>query len=378
MYENLVASTISLPFYYTTRKKLKINVEEAEPILTEAYNRGVRKFAVAPQYLGGNCEAFVGKVLEPYDRSELKLMTNFAYFDESLPETGKFEACLERSLKRLRTDYVDVLFLYADCLDDYYGEIPEGYDFQAQLDMASKAKAEGKVKNIGMIFNPHNIIYAKDAIANSGGVLDTVMPYWIPVDPSVKELVSDLHNSGVTVVGGGLVDAGVDVLSDEVLNKPNNVKGITASELSTYYFLKQPELDEVIFQLDSMDYMKAVLNVADNLDRFTREDIESYFCQVELLPPGPDNPIVVCANCGYCGPCPNNTPIRQIFNAHAYYTRYGLNEASKAVFNELVTKLGKSIDDNCERCENCKKKCTHANDIPNLHRAVERFFNNVA
>ncbi len=356
----LTATTISLPFYYQ-KGKMVINEEEAEKLIKEAYLQGVRSFTTSPQYLDHACEEFLGRVLEPI-RSNIRLSTNFPYFDETLPADNPFEFCLNRSLKDLRTHYVDCLYLYADCVELGL--------FDQQLIEAKKAKEEGKIKHIGIIFNPHNLFSAKDVMQKSNGIIDTVMIYFIPTIQEQKELLNALKDAEVTIVAGGLVDTGNKALHLTNLNNINDIENISATELAARYFMSQSVFNEVIFQLESIDFLNTVCGVARNLDKYSFNEIEKYFVQTKF---NPENPRVMCCSCGYCSTCPKDIKINKIFNSYVYYDQYGMADLAVEVFKEYSNKVGGSIKDACINCGLCEKRCSHNTPIRENLKLVENF-----
>ncbi|MBU3113554.1 aldo/keto reductase [Clostridium lacusfryxellense] len=360
----LTATTISLPFYYDNGK-LVMNEPLAESLVKDAYSQGIRSFTTSPQYIGGTCECFLGRVLEPV-RKFINLSTNYPYFDKTLPVENAFEFCLSRSLMDLRTEYLDCLYLYADSVEE--GLLPQ------QLMQAKMAKEEGRVHHIGIIFTPLNLFSAKEVLKGTNNIIDTVMIYFIPTLEAQKELLSELKNSGITIVGGGLVDAGNKQLPNNILSKSHVIKNITASELATRYFMSQSVFDEVIFQLESKDFLDIVCEVSRNSKKYDYTEIEKYFKQTEF---NPANPRVICCNCGYCSPCPKGIEINKIFNSYAYYNQYGMSNIALEVFKEYQDKVGGSIEKACINCGLCEKKCSHSTPIRKNLRAVEKFMNDL-
>ncbi len=79
--------------------------DEAARMVREAYEQGINYFDVAPLY--GNAEELMGPPLEDFRREIfLSCKTN-----QRLAESSAME--LERSLKRLRTDYFDLYQLHS-------------------------------------------------------------------------------------------------------------------------------------------------------------------------------------------------------------------------------------------------------------------------
>ncbi|MBW7998057.1 MAG: aldo/keto reductase [Candidatus Glassbacteria bacterium] len=126
--------------------------EEAARMVREAYEQGINYFDVAPLY--GNAEELMGPPLEDFRRGIfLSCKTN-----QRLAEGSQME--LERSLKRLRTDYFDLYQLhYITSRDDMNKIFGPG----GAIETLDRAKQDGKVRFLG--FSAHSeeaALYAMD------------------------------------------------------------------------------------------------------------------------------------------------------------------------------------------------------------------------
>ena len=129
--------------------------EEAARYVSEAIDRGVNYFDVAPSY--GNAEERLGPALQPYrDRVFLACKTQKRKAAEARNE-------LESSLKKMKTDRFDLYqFHCAASLDDAHKILAPGGALEAVL----QARDEGLVRHIG--FSAHSeeaALYLLDAFA---------------------------------------------------------------------------------------------------------------------------------------------------------------------------------------------------------------------
>ncbi len=123
----------------------------ANNIVAEAFDRGINYFDVAPTY--GNAEERLGPALEPYrKRVFLACKTNKRDKEGAAAE-------LEQSLKRLRSDHLDLYQLHAltkmEDLETALG--PNG-----AMETYVAARKAGKVRHIG--FSAHSVETALAAI----------------------------------------------------------------------------------------------------------------------------------------------------------------------------------------------------------------------
>jgi aryl-alcohol dehydrogenase-like predicted oxidoreductase len=141
--------------------------KDARGILETAYEGGIRYFDTAPSYL--RSEELLGRVLSPV-RKNIFLATKLDHGDAKTAEQD-----LAGSLKRLKTDYVDLLLLHGLGLDGFN-------DFEAlaakdgALTFLRQAKEKGLARFIGFSTHPRNLA-AQRQFAQEAGV-DVIQP-WI-------------------------------------------------------------------------------------------------------------------------------------------------------------------------------------------------------
>ncbi|MBO3839745.1 MAG: aldo/keto reductase [Thermoproteota archaeon] len=122
---------------------MNMSHSSASSIVAKAVDRGINYFDVAPSY--GNSEEVLGPALKPYrDKVFLACKTEKRTRKEAA-------AALERSLKLLRTDYLDLYQLHAvDNLNDVEQVLGSGGAIEALLE----AQEQDRVKYIG--FTSHS------------------------------------------------------------------------------------------------------------------------------------------------------------------------------------------------------------------------------
>lgn len=126
-----------------SRLGMKQGLEHAAAIVREAAARGVTFFDTAMAY---GTESAVGQGLSGLPRSGYVISSKFTYVDED----GKMKPpqalmdCLEDSLRRLNTDYVDIYHLHAVSAEDY----PTAAD--TFVPMLIKAREQGKLRFTGL------------------------------------------------------------------------------------------------------------------------------------------------------------------------------------------------------------------------------------
>ena len=125
-----------------------INDEEATRALHRALDLGITFFDTASSYGAGHSEVLIGSAFRPV-RDRVVIATKWGYtFDEdkrmALGEDDSLaylRSCLEGSLRRLQTDYVDLYQLHLGDLP-----IPQALDMIGVLE---ELVAEGKIRSYG-------------------------------------------------------------------------------------------------------------------------------------------------------------------------------------------------------------------------------------
>ncbi|MFC1538256.1 aldo/keto reductase family protein [Candidatus Latescibacterota bacterium] len=108
-------SAIGLGSYLTIG--FKVDDKTSRDTIKKAYDGGVNFFDTADAYNNGEAEKVLGKYLSDFERSSIFLLTKcFAPISGEINDRGLsakhiFESC-HKSLKRLKTDYLDVLMCH--------------------------------------------------------------------------------------------------------------------------------------------------------------------------------------------------------------------------------------------------------------------------
>lgn len=120
-------------------------------VLFEALEMGINYFDTAHKYQNGNNEKMLGGVLKDYGRGKVFVATKIPPYRKRMGfnvmrDTADMEKMMDKSLQRLKTDYVDVLFLHS--IKD--SNCPVNEDMIAFLEKQKKA---GKARFVGISFH---------------------------------------------------------------------------------------------------------------------------------------------------------------------------------------------------------------------------------
>ncbi len=120
--------------------------KEAQKIVHASLEAGCNFFDTAPGYGGGRSETILGGALKAANRDEIVICTKTGYHADGLQDfsTAAIRPILESSLRRLQTDYVDILLLHNPPRELMNGRVATQYE---ELE---KLKQEGKIREYGV------------------------------------------------------------------------------------------------------------------------------------------------------------------------------------------------------------------------------------
>lgn len=299
----------------------RISRSEAIRILRAAFDGGIDFFDTARGYF--DSESKMGKALEPV-RDRLIIATKSPAADG-----GQLILDLHESMRELRTDYIDVFQFHVAKKCHAPGE-PDGL-----YDAALKAKAEGKIRHIGI--TAHRLDVALTAAQS--GLYDTVQ-YPMSYLSSESDLAlvdvckaNDVGFIAMKALAGGLItDA---TMAWAFMKERGNILPIWGiqrmEELEEFLALEQssPSLD---------DEMRA------KMER-DRAELSGNFCR----------------GCGYCLPCPADIEITWIARMPQAIRRMDPNFFMTEEWRGKVDKVN-----DCIHCNACKSRCPYELDTPEL------------
>ena len=301
----------------------RLTTDEAVALVRRAFEGGFTFFDTARYYT--DSEYKLGIALSGI-REKVTITTKTMAKDG---ETLKRE--LEESLGLLKTDYVDIYQLHNPPF------CPKPGDGTGLYEALLQAKAEGKIRHIGITSHRHTV--AKEAVLS--GLYETLQfPLCYLAAEKDIELVELCRERGVGFIAmkglsGGLITNARAAYA--YLNEFDNV-------LPIWGIQKQSELDEFLSFFESEPKM------TDEIRAFIEKE------RGELLGE-------FCRGCGYCMPCPVGIEI----NNCARMAQLIRRSPSKVLLTEEGQAKMNKIED-CINCGACKAKCPYNLDTPALLR----------
>src|SRR6266540_1237987 len=116
--------------------------QESIAVVRQAVDLGITLFDTAEVY---GTEAIVGKALETIPRDKVVIAIKKLPPSPNHPDpVGELKQGLEYSLRRLRTDYVDIYFLHGVLLEQYR------YAYDILAPVLLRLREEGKIRTVGI------------------------------------------------------------------------------------------------------------------------------------------------------------------------------------------------------------------------------------
>lgn len=322
---------------------LEVSDEAAEKVLWRAFEKGINYFDTHLLY--GDSEVKIGKALSGV-REQYYLSTKISNHSRAGAEKS-----LKDSLKRLKTDYIDLLYIKNIDNDEV---LNKAMGRNGSLQVARKAQRAGIVRHIGVTSHDEATCYK--AVAT--GEYEAVMfPYNILNVAAEKRIFKYCEKNNVGFVcmkalAGGMLTIGGKVFSGR------GKKNVKISTNAVRFSMSHPAVSVTIPGVATVGHLNEGLAALKGpmMNAAERKNARE---KVVKLGDG------FCRNCGYCQPCEVGIPIAWVFRLHHYYKDFGLKESA---IREYAVDVGKK-GDLCKRCGECLPKCPYNINIP--ERLVE-------
>ena len=219
----------------------RLGRENFQKLLRDAYERGVRTFDLADLY---GSHSYLPPALTGLSRDSYQLISKVWWEDGSLPEPDRPapQIVVERFLRELKTDYIDLLLLHCVTAANWPDEL------RSQMDDLTKLKAQGKIRALGV--SCHSLAALNAAVTEPWveSVHTRINPYGMSMDgpPAVVvPVLQKLHAAGKGVVGMKLIGEGR--LRHDDVRRDESVKfalGLGCVDVLNVGFEKLTEIDD--------------------------------------------------------------------------------------------------------------------------------------
>ena len=328
----------------------RIGAKECERLLNRALDRGINFVDTADCY--GDSEEKIGQALKKR-RKEFYLSTKV---DER--DGPGVRAKLERCLRRLQTDRIDLLFFH-----DVRGSEYEKIFNTGGLEELEKARKEGKISEIGI--SVHGSLSMMQRAIESGAFSVLMVAYSaIDEDRLTAGLLPMAAAQGVGLIAMKPLAGGRLAQISSRTWETSFFKGESPAQIALRYVLSNPHIHCAIPGMMALDELEENVRVGKSRREMSPEEIRRFMEKAGDAGKG------FCRNCGYCLPCPEGVPIPDIFRYESYFLHYGLDGWAQAQYAALSTNAQA-----CSECQQCLDRCPYAVSIPsglkNAHKILK-------
>ncbi len=340
------------------KKKMgRINMEDAERQIMNAYTNGVNYFDTAFIYPGS--ETAIGEIFEKNNiRDKVYIATKLP--PQLMRSIDILDKLFNEQLKRLRTDHID-FYLFHMMADIKVWERLKGMGIEKWIE---EKKASGAIRNIGFSYHGKSEMFCRIIDAYDWDMCLIQYNYYDEHTQAGRKGLYHAHEKGIPVMimeplrGGRLVN-----------NLPAEAKNIfaehpvqhTPAQWAFRWLYNQPEISVVLSGMNSDEMVEDNIRTASEtqIGELTENDEEMLRNVVRAIN---SKMKVGCTGCEYCKPCPKKVNISGIFSA--YNRRY--SDSNFKGFSEYVkctTGKENAPASVCIGCGKCESHCPQNIDI---------------
>ena len=346
-----------------------IDIEQFKQMVDLFMEAGCTYFDTAFVYHNGASETALREALvKRYPRESFTIATKCLAW--ALPDAEAAKACLDTSLERLGTDYVDYYLLH-----NVGGDRTKKFDDFGLWEWAQEMKAAGKIRHVG--FSMHDGAETLEALLQAHPEVDFVqlqvnyLDWESPVVQSRRNLeVARSHGKPVVVMepcrGGRLADMPAAVAKPLLAARPD----LSQASWAYRFCYNQPGVLTVLSGMSTPDQVRQNIDEwRENGGAFTQAEAAALDEARGVLA---SLPVVPCTNCRYCvKDCPQSVAIPEIMSLLNLELQTGSREFAKQQYSWQAAP-GKASD--CIQCGACEAMCPQSIDIiDQLEKAAEHF-----
>lgn len=301
-------------------------------VVERALDLGINFVDTAYVYQGGNSERMVGNVLKKR-RKDVILCTKIK------PDSEKdMIRMFEESLKRLQTDYVDILYAHSLKKTD------ELHD-ETIMNLFQRFKKEGKVRFIG--FSTHsNETELVDQAAEDKFWEVILVAYNFEKEKELTTAINKAGAAGIGIVGMKTQAGGY---------KTESIGSLSPHQAALKWVLQNPNVHTTIPSMVTFDQLEENIQVMGKKMGWNDRKILNKYGQ------GIDKRY--CRSCESCkGSCPNGVDIPEVNRCYMYADGYEDPDLARINYRQLAASENAA---SCENCDECVARCKYGIDLKN-------------
>jgi uncharacterized protein len=332
-----------------------MNMRDSE-MVQAGIDAGINYIDTANSYMNGRNEEVVGKVMTT-KRDKVFLTTKLGSWEQA----SRFPKMIEESLKRLKTDHVDLVLLHAINSP----ELARNRQFRDQL---AAIRDKGQTRFIGV--STHE---------NQTAVLDSVVEdrFWDAVlvgynyfsPPELTEAIKRTRAAGIAIIGmKNLLNPSTDPWKplDDIRTEMHKTS-MTKEQALIRWVLDNPSVDTTIPGMTSFEHLRddlAVMNMQLTAD--DRRMLHNYALVVK------NNYCCGVSGCTGCrDACPCGVAVHDINRCLRYAVGYGNIELAREQYHLMPKTANLDI---CSQCDECTVTCINGHKLNNTITQARRLF----
>lgn len=268
---------------------------------------------------------------------------------------------LEKSLKELKTDYIDIYHIHDVKSETEFSNIAESGGL---LDLYEEFKREGKIRFIGVTGHDNQALVR----ALKSGRIDVVMGRYNPLTRSIEDSVIPLTEK---LQRGYIVISALawGIFSVPVERYPFLISGkeVPAAIASFRFILSNPGVDVVLAGVRSGSEVEELVSALDTAPLTEEETAEVVFRSFGL---GRGSG---CTQCRVCMPCPEGIDIPLYYRYLTYMNEYKTSGYPALTWQAYAEPFSRA----CTDCGICVERCPFDLPVPRDIRMLDSMAENI-
>ncbi|MDR1986255.1 MAG: aldo/keto reductase [Treponema sp.] len=348
------------------KNESQVDREKAFELIRYGVEQGITYFDTAYGYHNMTSEAILGEALGQGLREKVRIVTKQPF--GVMKTQADIRRNLEQTLKKLRTDYIDVYLIH-----NIQAPIWEEIKQRQIIEAYEQFRREGLIRGIG--FSYHGLLPAfKDILAYYPWDMCQIQQNFIDVErEATAEAIRLAGQKGCALVimeplrGGCLANPPLQI---QRIYDAYPVKR-SAVEWAFRHLINYPEISTILSGVTTLPQLKEDIQIFSQPDAVPgclSAEEQHILSQVKATYESLTS--IPCTGCEYCLPCPHGVHIPGVFRQYNDGVMFGVFDQPKRGY----MLMGRQNQDasQCKACGTCEARCPqHIPIIQELQTAHE-------
>lgn len=329
----------------------QVDVETSIKMIHDAIDAGVNYFDTAYNYIGGSSERILGQALQGGLREKVCVATKSPAWLYKAPED--FDRFLDEQLERLQTTYIDNYLLHSMNGGSWKKTVRSN-----AIEGMQRAKASGKVRNIGFSFHDDLELFEEILNAAEWDFCQIQLNYYDQDYQAGLKGMRMAAERGLAVVvmeplRGGLL---VNLPKEAQAVFSGSGYGRSNVEWALDWLWNMPEVSCVLSGMSTPEQLQQNVGFAQKAKPgMLSAEEQAVIAKAKAALDA--RAAVPCTGCNYCvDMCPNKIAIPYNFRAYNMGALYDDMELAKDFYQNEVSSYGRRAD-SCTSCGSCEEIC---------------------